>query len=129
MKTDMNARKEIVRFLIAGTFVVATDFGVYYFLIHFLSFSISKGISFTCASIVAYFLNKHWIFQHNQPSAYPEVGRYLIIILLALGINIIINQGVLSLRPGAVFLALVIATILTSLLTFAGFKWWVFRTS
>lgn len=124
----MNARKEIVRFLIAGTFVVATDFGVYYFLIHFLSFSISKGISFTCAGIVGYLFNKYWIFKCSQPLC-AEVGRYALISFLALEVNVLTNQSILNARPGTVFLALVIATILTSLLTFVGFKWWVFRTS
>ena len=49
----MNIKKEIVRFLTAGIFVGATDFGIYYLLIHFLSFSLAKGISFICAGIVA----------------------------------------------------------------------------
>ncbi len=128
MKTDMNARKEVIRFLIAGTFAGATDFGIYYFLINFLSFSIAKGISFTCAGIVAYLFNKHWVFQYNTPSAYPVVGRYWLINLLALEINIFINQGILNLWPGAVFWALSIASMLTGLLTFVCFKWWVFGT-
>ncbi len=123
----MNARKETIRFLIAGTFAGATDFGIYYFLIHFLSFSLAKGASFTCAGIVAYLLNKHWVFQYNQPASYSVVGRYWIINFLALGINIVINQGLLNLRPGAVFLALIIASMLTGLFTFVCFKWWVFR--
>lgn len=124
----MNTKREIIRFSIAGTFVGATDFSIYYFLIHFLSFSLSKAISFICAVVVAYLFNKHWIFQHNQPFSYPEVGRYCVVNVLALGINIAINQGVLNLWPGAVLFALIIASMTTGLLTFGGFKWWVFRT-
>jgi putative flippase GtrA len=126
LKTDRNARKEIIRFLIAGTIVTATDFSIYYFLFHFLLFSISKGISFTCAGIVGYLLNKYWTFKRNPPS-YAEVGRYALINFLALGINVSTNQSILKRWPGAVFVALVIATILTSLFTFVCFKWWVFR--
>ncbi|MBF0385476.1 MAG: GtrA family protein [Candidatus Omnitrophica bacterium] len=125
-KTDNKAKKEIFRFLIAGTVVNATDFSIYYLLFHYLSLSISKGISFTCAGIVGYLLNKYWTFKFNQPS-YAEGGRYLLINFLALGINVLINQILLSLWPGAVFVALVIATIVTSLFTFVCFKWWVFR--
>lgn len=128
MKTDRNARKEIFRFLIAGIIVTATDFGVYYLLFHFLSFSIAKGISFTCAGIVGYLLNKYWTFKHNQPS-YAELARYIFINFLALGINVLTNQSILNVWPDAVYIALVLATILTSLFTFVGFKWWVFRTS
>ena len=124
---DMNTKKEIIRFSIAGTFVGATDFGIYYLLIHFLSFGFSKGISFTCAGIVAYVFNKYWIFQRNRPASYVEVGRYVIANVLALGINIIINQSILTVWPGAVLAALIIASMLTALFTFICFKWWVFR--
>ena len=122
----MNARKEIIRFSIAGTFAGATDFGIYYFLIHFLSFNLAKGISFTCAGIVSYLLNKYWIFKYNQPS-YAEVGLYALINFLALGINVLTNQSILSVWPGAIFVALIIATMLTALFAFICFKWWVFR--
>ncbi len=124
----MSAHKEVIRFFIAGILVVAVDLGVYYLLFHFLSFGIAKGISFTCAGITGYLFNKYWTFQHNQPSC-AEVGRYVLINLLALGVNVLTNQSVLNVRPGAVYLALGIATALTSLLTFIGFKWWVFRSS
>ena len=124
----MNTKKEIIRFTIAGIFIGATDFGVYYLLIHFLPFSLAKGISFTCAGIVAYLFNKHWIFQYNRITSYPEVGRYLIINFLALAINIIINQSILNIRPGAVLFALIMAAMFTGLFTFISFKWWVFRT-
>jgi putative flippase GtrA len=122
----MKTRKEIIRFLIAGSIVNAVDFSVYYILFHFLSYSLSKGISFTCAGIVAYLLNKYWTFKRNQPS-YVEVGWYILINFLALGMNVLANQGILNLWPKAVFLALIIATILTGLFTFVCFKWWVFK--
>ncbi len=122
----MNTKKEIILFLIAGAFIGATDFGIYYFLIHFLSFSLSKGISFTCAGIVGYWLNKYWTFKRHQPS-YTEVGRYAVINLLALGVNVLTNQSILHMWPGAVFWALISSSMLTGLLTFICFKWWVFR--
>ena len=125
----MNDRKEIIRFLIAGTIVNATDFSIYFILFHFLPFSISKGISFTCAGIVGYFLIKFWTFKHNKPSTYAEVGRYALINCIALGINVLTNQGMLKLWPGNILLALITATIVTGLFTYACFKWWVFRVS
>jgi len=128
LKIDIKARKEIARFLIAGTVAGATDFGIYYFLLHFLSFPMAKGISFTCAGIVSYLLNKYWIFQYNRSSSYPEMGRYILINFLALGINVVTNQSILERWPGAIFLALIIASMLTGFFTFVCFKWWVFRT-
>lgn len=123
----MSVKKEIMRFLIAGTVVNTTDFIVYFILFHFLPYSLSKGISFTCAGIVGYLLGKYWIFKHNRLS-YVEMGRYALINFLALGVNVLTNQSILSLWPGAVLEALLIATAVTGLFTFVCFKWWVFRT-
>jgi len=128
LKIDKNTRKEIIRFLIAGTIVNATDFSIYYILFHFLPYSISKGISFACAGIAGYFLIKLFTFKHNKPLSLAEVGQYALINSLALGINVLTNQSILRAWPGAVFLALIIATILTGLFTYICFKWWVFRT-
>ncbi len=127
MKIDKNTRSEIIRFLISGTIVNATDFSVYYILFHFLPFSVSKGISFTCAGIVGFFLIKFFTFKHNKPLSFAEVGQYALINSLALGINVLTNQIILMARHGAVLTALIIATVLTGLFTFVCFKWWVFR--
>ncbi len=123
----MDTKKEIIRFTIAGAIVNATDFSIYYILFHFLPFSVSKGISFSCAGIVGFLLNKYWTFKHNRLSL-PELGRYALINFLALGVNVLTNQSVLGMRHGAVLLALIITTILTGLFTFVCFKWWVFNT-
>ena len=123
----MSSKKQIIRFLISGTIVNATDFSVYYILFHFLPFSVAKGISFTCAGFVGYFLIKFWTFKHNKPLSFAEVGRYAIINFSALSINVLVNQGILNLWPGAIWVALIIASALTGLFTFACFKWWVFR--
>jgi putative flippase GtrA len=104
-----------------------TDFSIYYILFHFLPFSVAKGISFTCAGIVGYFLIKFFTFRHNSPLSFSEVSQYALINSLALGINVLTNQSILWMRPGSVLIALIIATILTGLFTFICFKWWVFR--
>jgi len=126
LKIDMHFRKEFIRFCIAGGIVTATDFSIYYVLFHFLSFNVSKGISFICAGIVGYLISKYWTFKKNEHSL-TEIFRYTFINFLALGINVFINHSILSQRPRDILLALIIATVLTSLFTFVCFKWWVFR--
>jgi putative flippase GtrA len=121
----MKARKEIIWFFLAGSIVNATDFSVYYILFHFLPFSISKAISFTCAGIFGYLFSKYWIFKHQKPTR-GQFRRYVLINFLALGINVFTNQDILNIWPGAVLPALVIAASLTGSFTFVYFKWWVF---
>jgi putative flippase GtrA len=122
----MTARKEMIRFCVAGIIVTATDFSIYWVLFHIFPFSVSKGISFVCAGIVGYLLNKYWTFKNMHPS-YFEVVRYVFINCLALGMNVLINQRALSLWHGSIFLAFITATVLTGLFTYVCFKWWVFR--
>ena len=121
----MGTKQEIIRFSIAGALVVTADIGIYYSLFHFLPFSVSKGISFTCAGILGYLLNKYWTFKSNRPSR-AEAGRFILINFLALGINVLTNQSILNTWPGAVWPALITATAVTSLLIYICFKWWVF---
>jgi putative flippase GtrA len=121
----MKARKEIARFFIGGTVITAADFSIYFILFQFLPFSVSKGISFSCAGILGYWLNKYWIFEHHQPS-YAEMGRYVLINFLALGINVLVNRSILNVWPGGVYLALASATAITSIWVFICFKGWVY---
>lgn len=127
IKNDKNIRKEIIRYLIAGALVGCTDFSTYYFLIHFLSLNLSKGISFVCAGIVAYLFNKYWIFPYSKFPSYVEVGRYVFINVLALGINVLTNQSIIVVWPKAIFVAFITAAMATGLFTFFCYKWWVFK--
>lgn len=123
----MNDKKEMIRFMIAGTFIGSVDFALYFLLMHFVTFSVAKAISFTCAGIIGYLLNKYWTLKQDQPSS-GEIGRYAIINLIALGLNVVTNHSILNLWPGAFLLALAIASLLTGLFTYVFFKLWVFRT-
>jgi len=122
----MTLNKEVLRFLGAGLIVTATDFSIYFILIRFVPVSVAKGISFTCAGIVGYLLNKYWTFKQKE-SSYGEVGRYWLVNFIALGINILVNQAVLKVWPEGVVVALIVTTIVTSVFTYVGFKWWVFK--
>ena len=73
----MKLKKELIRSLIAGPVVGATDFGVYFLLKIFLPIWLSKGISYVCAGIASYLLSKYWTFSRPKESAH-EMGRYWI---------------------------------------------------
>ena len=60
--TKMKTKKEIIKYLIVTPFIGATDFGVYYLLIHFrLPYSVAKAISYIIANGAGYLFNKFWI--------------------------------------------------------------------
>ena len=123
----MTTSKQLVRFLVAGSAAVTTDFSVYYLLRHVLPASEAKGISFVCGGVVAYLLNTYWVFEQRQVSSAGAV-KFAVANTLLLGVNVLTNGSVLQVWPTAVAGALVLATLVTSALSYVCFKWWVFRT-
>ena len=124
----MSTKKEIVRYLAASPVVGATDIGIYYLLALFLPVAVSKGISYVCAGVVAYLLNKNWTFRtHN--ALHPVTGRYWMSEIVLLGYNVAANRMVLDFWPRASLLAPAIAAISAAILNFFLKKYWVFKTS
>ena len=76
MKQSINKQTllRLVRFGFVGAFNTVFDLAVLNFLIYIFGeptafvFSIYKGISFLCALICSYFLNKHFTFKKNTTS-------------------------------------------------------------
>src|SRR3989339_704269 len=95
--------KEIFKFLITGMFVVGVDMGVYSLLIHYLPYTIAKGISKS------------------------EVFRFIIANVCALVVNVGINYLILAGNKEKVFIALITATSITAVFTYVIFKFWVFK--
>lgn len=118
--------KEIFKFLITGMLVVGVDMGVYSLLIHYLPYTIAKGISFTCGGAAAYILNKYWTFACKGKSK-SEVFRFIIANVCALVVNVGINYLILAGNKEKVFIALITATSITAVFTYVIFKFWVFK--
>lgn len=119
-------KKEIGRYLIAGFLAVATDMTVYYFLINFYPYSISKSISFISGTCVAYVINKYWTFDKKEKSL-REATKFAILYSSSLLVNVGINKLFLTLLPKYVMFAFLMATGTSIILNFVGQKWWVFK--
>jgi len=119
------SKKELKRFLIAGSGSVLTDFVTYYLMLNFLSHNIAKTISFLLGTVVAFILNKYWTFENKQKS-FKQIIQFLFLYMLTLTINIFTNSFVLNIT-GLVLLSFVIATGVSTILNFIGQKWWVFK--
>ncbi len=118
-------KKELKRFLIAGFSAVGTDFITYYIMLNFLHHDIAKILSFILGTIVAFVINKYWTFERYKKN-YKQIFQFAILYSTTLFVNVIINRLVLDFA-GFVFLAFLIATGASTILNFAGQKWWVFK--
>ena len=118
-------KKELKYFLIAGLSAVGTDFITYYIMLNFLHHDIAKILSFILGTIVAFVINKYWTFERYKKS-HKQIFQFIILYSATLFVNVMINRSVLDFTE-LVFLAFLIATGASTILNFAGQKWWVFK--
>ena len=118
-------KREISRFLVAGSCAVSIDMGSYFFLLKVLPLGYAKGLSFFLGTIVSYLINNYWTFEKKRKSC-REMGKFGILYLSTLGANILVNGFAQNLSHGVV-LAFILATGASTVLNFFGQKWWVFK--
>lgn len=126
-------RRELAVFGIVGLLTVLLDFVVYRGWLAALGWGgteLSKAVGFVTGAVFAYFANRFWTFQPQQPPR-SNVWRFVALYLLTLAVNVLVNEW--SLRwlvpaPYAVPVAFVLATGLSASLNFIGMKLFVFKT-
>ena len=118
-------KTELKKFFYAGLAAVGTDFLFYYLLLNFLSYEVSKGISFVIGSVVAFLLNKYWTFKKPEKS-YIEMIQFGVLYSTTLGLNVMTNKIVLD-NTNMVLVSFLVATGISTILNFVGQKWWVFN--
>ena len=123
-----NAKREFLRFLVAGCMAVGTDMGTYYLFLNWLDHSAAKAVSFMLGTAVAYLVNKYWTFEQHRRS-FLEALKFVALYLFTLGANVGMNKGCLIVSQDNVLLSFLVATGTSATLNFAGQKWWVFRKS
>jgi len=118
-------KKELKRFLIAGSSAVGTDFVTYFAMLNFLYHDIAKILSFIMGTIVAFVVNKYWTFERYEKN-YKQIFQFTILYSITLFVNVMVNRLILDFAEFT-FLAFLIATGASTILNFVGQKWWVFK--
>lgn len=117
---------EGVRYFISGMSAVIADWGCYYFLLLFFVPFWAKGISYLVGTCLSYFMNKFWTFKISH-LCHKEAIRFLILYAVSLGINVLVNEMILSVHALWIFGAFIISTGTTTIFNYLGQKFWVFR--
>jgi putative flippase GtrA len=118
-------KKELKRFLVAGLSAVGTDLATYYIFLNFLSYDVSKAISFLLGAIVAFIINKYWTFEKYEKS-YKEVFQFGMLYSISLVVNVAANKMILE-YTSLILLAFLVATGISMTLNFLGQKFLVFK--
>lgn len=132
---------EFIKFLIVGGLNTAIDFGVLNYLSYFFNIFSGTGIilfniiSFSAAIANSYFFNKFWTFKRQGNPAVPELFSFLMVSVAVSIINTVIVY------LGTTFFEHIggdhswlnfiksIAFIISILLNFIGYKFFVFKKS
>ena len=118
--------KQISRFSVAGLSAVAIDLLSYYLLINYLSYDISKTLSFVIGAVVAYIINKFWTFEQKNLSL-KELAKFALLYTFSLIINVYMNKLFLAITNDTIIIGFFVATGSSALINFIGQKWWVFK--
>lgn len=121
---------ELGRFLLVGGSAVTIDFLVYFALVGLvpvLPVSAAKGISFVTGAVVAFFLNRSFVFRSAEAH---DTSRQVVSFTLLYLTTLFLNSGMnaLALQHGAPkLLAWFLATGTSTVGNFIGMKLIVFR--
>lgn len=121
------------RFLIVGTMTVIIDFSVYQSLrcCELLDINMAKLSGFIAGTIFSYIANKSWTFRKNfNDDVAKSVPLFFILYACTMWVNVSVNAFVLQkiiYVPFSVWLAFLIATIVSALINFFGMKHFVFK--
>jgi putative flippase GtrA len=119
---------ELLRFGVVGGSAVATDFATYFALVTFLPalpIPASKAIGFVAGSILAFALNRTFVFR-SEGAAHRQIAPFAVLYLLSLGLNNGVNTILLA-HAAPKLLAWFCATATSTISNFLGMKFIVFR--
>lgn len=127
----LGLHREILRFLLVGGGAALLDGCVYVLLVAAgVEVPLAKALSFAIAAIAAYLGNKHFTFQRRARS-WAVVALYCALYASTLGINVLVNSGVLRLLNDdhglTLMAAWAFATFVSASINFVSTKYLVFR--
>jgi putative flippase GtrA len=120
---------ELLKFSAVGASGYAVNLAVYIALLegaglHYLP---AAACSFAVAVSSNYFWNRHWTFRHHRGHVYYQGMRFLIVSIVALGLNLALLRGLVAAGVGKI-VAQAIAIVLVTPFSFTANKLWSFRT-
>jgi putative flippase GtrA len=120
---------ELLKFSAVGASGYAINLTVYIALLkgadlHYLP---AAACSFVVAVTNNYFWNRHWTFRHHRGHVYYQGMRFLVVSVVALGLNLALLRGLIALGAGKI-VGQAIAIVLVMPFSFSANKLWSFRT-
>jgi len=122
---------QFTRFGLVGVLNTAIQYAVFAILFRLagLPMLLSSALGYLAGLLNSYYVNRKWTFAMREGGNRVEFARFLVVNLLAMGMNLLALK-VLVARFGMLPEAAQILAIGASLVVnFAGNRWWTFRTA
>jgi putative flippase GtrA len=117
-------------FIAAGLAALAVDALILWLATDWLQISpyVARLFSISCAMVVSWQINRRLTFAVTAPATLHEFGRFAAVSWIAQAVNYAAFAGILVARPGTwpVF-ALISASLIAMFVSYAGFRFGVFR--
>ena len=118
---------QIYRFIIVGIVVVFCD-ALFYFFINFYDLTspeIAKRISFGIGAMLAFYLNKNYVFKSKKKNLI-EPFLFIILYITSFLVNGYVHDIILF-QLNSLFIAFFIATAASTIMNFIGQKFVIFK--
>jgi len=127
--------RQFVKFAVVGGAGTVVNLAVFSLIIYswkavhgdrpFVVEQVASGVAFCVAVVNNFVLNRVWTFRHKG-SVVPHFGRFFVVSLLGLGLNLLVFSGLRSLGVEA-HLSQFLAILVVTPFNFLGSKLWAFR--
>lgn len=127
-------KRELLLFVVNGLVSVTIAYCVYHRLVASgLPIELASGIAYLTGMVYGFFANKHFTFRdQGKESPTAKIGRYVLLHMGTLLVNVVVNSFMLGLLRGLSFdmlIAFALAIGISTVLNFIGMKYWVFKRS
>lgn len=117
------------RYSLVGGAIAVLYFGTVLILVEFTPFAtaLSIGCAYIVAAVTRFVLHRFWVFEALNGKFHRQVGRYVLTLVLAYVLNVATTELLIQVVLLQARYAVVIATIVVTLLAYYVSSRWVFN--
>lgn len=109
--------KKIFKYCVSGGTGAIIDFGLYSILIYLFStnYLVSNFISFSCATLVTYYLQKNWTFEYKTNNNVVVFQRFILAVIITYILNNVLLFAFIDVLTINVFFAKILQIVVSTI--------------
>lgn len=125
-----NTIKQLSKFGVVGVVNTSITLSSFYFMHEILKFNyiIVSIVAYSFGFLSSYLGNKFWTFKVTDSDIKQEIGKFITVNLIGLGLNVLFISGFVELLEIQPLIAQIFTICLVVIFNFSGNKFWVFKS-